>query len=282
MDQLNLIGRYYDAGVELLLLSTSFLGTRMNSYYTIKEIEQVVSEGVLPVMVVINRFFFDEDLKQLEHDLIALHAIGVQRIMFSDFAVFELIEQLQLDFYTVCSTDTTITSSNDVNTCLSYGISEVVLARELTINEILVIADKSDGRIGLNAFGFPMMSISRKKHLKHYLDFIGRPVPDTYPIRIQEKNRNESYLLFENSAGNTLLNGKIATVLADTELLEPSRISWYFDTLGLDAEMVLQVVASVKRGEPYARQEDICLAYGQTLSRGLLDTPTNMGKDGRL
>ena len=63
----------------------------------------------------------------------------------------------------ILETDTTLTSVNDINVYLANGISSVILARELSLDEMVEIGKQVIAPVSINFFGHQLMSTSRSQ-----------------------------------------------------------------------------------------------------------------------
>ncbi len=278
LDKSEQLEEYQRHKVNIVMMSTRFLGTRMNNYYTIDEMIAVNGRNLLPVMVVINRFFYEPEMDELKAQLIQLYEGGIQRILCSDLGVLDLIQSLDLPFYVVLQTDTTMTSLQDINTMLSSGCHEVIAARELSEPELLTMVDHVKGMLGISFFGFPLMSSSRKQHVLNYFKEVDLPVSFDYPIEAIEQTRKDPFLIFEDDHGNAVFNGTVVSHLLNADAYRKANVVLYFDTLGLRTEDVLWCVRAVVDGMASSLILDEMASRGIAVSRGLLDDATVTGK----
>lgn len=270
---------YRQSGVDYVMMSTAFLGTRIKKAYTIDEIDYVVNELQLDVIVVLNRFYFEADLGELENILIELDKRGVRRLLFSDFAVLNLVQRNKLSFYCICQTDTTMTSSRDIQQMFTYGAHECVIARELTLDESCYILDHTEGNIGIHFFGYPLMSSSRKHHLQNYFNFVKKPIDFSEAVWLKEQNRKEYYLSVEDQHGNSMYYGHVVSPYRDIERLNRANVTLYYDTIGLDTMDVLCFLSMIVHHESTSVIEETMAKRYITIERGLLDQASVLRKD---
>lgn len=89
--------------------------------------------------VTMNTLVFDHELRDLERALVAIDRAGADAIIVQDLGVAELARRLCPDLPLHASTQMTCTDAASVRFARSLGCSRVVVARELSIEEIAAI-----------------------------------------------------------------------------------------------------------------------------------------------
>ncbi len=87
-------------------------------------------------LAVLNILIFPGELAEVERELIALDAAGVDAVMVQDLGLAKLAQQLGLRMEVHASTQMTVTSPEGVRFITGLGIKRVVLARELALREL--------------------------------------------------------------------------------------------------------------------------------------------------
>lgn len=168
------------------------------------------------VYVTLNVFPHNEDLEGLEEYLIDLYEIGADAIIVSDPGIImtakEVVPNLELHLST---------QSNNVNwrSCTFWhkmGVKRIVLARELSLEEIKEIREKTPDTLELEVFihGSMCMSYSGRCLLSNYMT--GRDAnrgecaqPCRYKYHlVEEKREGEYYPIYEDEKGTYIMNSK--------------------------------------------------------------------------
>lgn len=251
---LSQVDNYLSSNVDAVTMGTFFGATRQTSVYSLEEIIEVNQE--IPVIACYNRFYFEHEISQLEHELKALYEGGIDRIVCGDFAVLQIIYELDLDFDVTLDTDTTMTNGKEISLMHQAGAKEVVVGRELTLDERLSIAKEVKGDLGMHVFGYQLMSFSRRKHLSQYAALEKIEI-DTHEIHwIKETKRDERYMIFEDEYGTHTYAPEIISVLhAFNKIKEAGYKHLYFDVIGLEIEDVLFVIRNLDLVEDYTEFE---------------------------
>ncbi|MCT8976916.1 U32 family peptidase [Clostridium sp. CX1] len=181
------------------------------------------------VFVTINVFPHNEDLEGLEDYLINLHKIGVDAIIVSDPGIVmtarEVVPELELHLST---------QANNVNWKSAIfwhkqGIKRIVLARELSLQEIKELKEKIPESCEIEAFvhGSMCMAYSGRCVISNYMTGrdsnrgqCAQPCRYKYYL-VEEKRPGEYFPVFEDEKGAYILNSKdLCTIEHIPELVE--------------------------------------------------------------
>lgn len=92
--------------------------------------------------IVFNRLWMEEELPEMEAKLKQIQSWNPDGIVYMDPAVFMLAKVLGIQDRLIYAPDTLTTNSQDIQLMLDMGVGRVVLAAEITLEEILQIAEK--------------------------------------------------------------------------------------------------------------------------------------------
>jgi U32 family peptidase len=276
---MNQVDNYIKNGVDAVIMGTYFSGTRQPEVFDIEEMLEVNEK--IDVIANFNRFYFEPEMSQVAHEIKALYEGGIDWVICGDFGILQVIHELNLDMNVIFSTDTTMTNIEEISILLENGASEVVVGRELTLEERLALAKGIKKPLGMSFFGYQLMSFSRRKHLTQYKELVDAPI-DTLGINyIKESNRDDFYMIIEDTYGShTFAPGVFSAIHAAKEIKDAGYTSLYFEVLGMDIEDVLFVVRSLDIVEDFVEFENIVKeTLDQDLTHGLLYKETEMHKE---
>ncbi len=112
------------------------------------------------VYVTVNTLVLDDETDELCEYLKFLSQIGVNAIIVQDLGVLELARRFVPNLPVHASTQMTISNSRGVNILKKYGVKRVVLARELSVDEIEEISKNTDSELEVFAHGALCMCYS--------------------------------------------------------------------------------------------------------------------------
>lgn len=133
------------------------------SNFTLDDIREGVEfahEHGAKVYVTTNIIAHNENLRGLDEYLTALDSIGVDAIICADPFIISTAKNLNLNMEIHISTQQSITNSEAVNFWYDFGAHRVVLARELSIDEIAKIRQKTKADLEVFIHGGMCVSYS--------------------------------------------------------------------------------------------------------------------------
>ena len=180
-----------------------------------------LTEGVIyahargrKVYLTMNTLPTNEEADRLPDAIRSAAAAGVDAFIVADLGVLEACKQFAPDIDVHMSTQTGITNWAAARAAYNLGARRVVLARELTLQDIATIRDKTPPELEIEAFvhGAMCMSVSGRCLLSNYLT--GRDSnrgqcaqPCRWKYYLSEETRpGQLYEIGENEDGSYILN----------------------------------------------------------------------------
>jgi len=141
------------------------------SNFTIPMLQELVEfahERNKKIYVTTNIVFHDEDVVGLDDYLLDLEKIGVDAIICSSFSIIERAKQLtNLEIH--LSTQFSVTNSELADYFFEEGIQRVVLARELSLDEIRLVQEQTKVDLEVFIHGGMCVSYSGRCTLSNYM-----------------------------------------------------------------------------------------------------------------
>lgn len=166
------------------------------------------------IYVATNVFAHNADLEELEKYFKFLDGAGVDAVLISDLGIFTLAKSLTKNLQLHVSTQANVTNYRTANFFHEMGASRIVLARELTLEEILEIKKNCAAELEIFVHGAMCISYSGRCYLSHYLTGRdGNKGACTHSCRwkyslMEEKRPNEFFDVDEDSRGAYIMNSK--------------------------------------------------------------------------
>jgi putative protease len=207
-------------GADAVYLGGEAFGLRKASKnFTLEDIEKAVEfahERDRKVYVTLNIVPHDEDLKGLDEYVKSLNDIGIDAVIVSDPGIFNIVRSVAKDLPIHLSTQASVTNFETIMFWYNLGIKRIVLARELTLDEIRAISKKAPNDLELETFvhGAMCMSYSGRCLLSSYMT--GRDAnrgdcaqPCRYKYNVvEEKRPGEYFPIEEHEEGTFIFNSK--------------------------------------------------------------------------
>jgi len=166
--------------------------------------------------VTMNIFPHNRDFEGMEDYVKYLRRIGVDAIILSDPGVLDLVKNTAPDMEIHLSTQANNTNWMSASFWYRQGVHRIILARELSLEEIKETISKSPADLEFEAFvhGAMCISYSGRCYLSHYLT--GRDANRgacTQPCRwkyylMEEKRPGEYMPVFEDDRGTYIMNSR--------------------------------------------------------------------------
>ena len=185
------------------------------------------------VYVTANIFAHNPDFEGMADYFKAVEAIGVDALIISDLGVFSVAKEAVPNMEIHVSTQAGIVNYVTANEFYNMGAKRVVLARELSLEEIAEIRAKTPKDLEIECFvhGAMCVSFSGRCLLSQYLvnrdanrGECAQPCRWGYHL-MEEKRTNEFYPVFEDEKGTYILNAKDMCMLNHIDKLAEAGVN---------------------------------------------------------
>ena len=207
-------------GADAVYLGGEAFGLRTASKnFTLDEIKEGVdfahSRGK-KIYVTMNIVPHNEDLVGLEDYVLELYNSGIDAVIVSDPGVFSIIKKTTPDLPIHLSTQASVTNYETIMFWYELGIRRIVLARELSLDEIREIVERAPKDLEIETFvhGAMCISYSGRCLLSNYM--VGRDANMgdcaqacrwKYNL-VEEKRPGEYFPIYEEEDGTFIFNSK--------------------------------------------------------------------------
>ena len=158
------------------------------------------------LFISINKNLFNNELDDIKLILIELSKLPIKGILYYDLGLLNLVLENKIDIDLIWHQTHMVTNYNTCNYYYDKGVKYGFLANEITLEEILEIKEKTNMKLMVEVFGYPIMSHSRRSLLSNYFKSIKKEKENrTYHLEDRENN----YLLKETENGASILYGKL-------------------------------------------------------------------------
>jgi putative protease len=243
--------------VKNIIVTSIEFGDRANKFFSLDEIENVISKTNMydiNVYLNMNVMVHEFELADLDNYLSKVQNLDLKGIYFNDLAILELSKKYNLLNKMIYNPDTLMTNSRDINYYLDYGIKSVVISKELTLDEILLIQNNIPNKLDLVIHGRLSMSYSRRMYIKNYLKHINNnyDYSKSNKLTLIEATRDKKMPIMENRHGSSLFTDY--TLCSFDELLQLNKLNRLIvDDIFLDFE---EVEYSVKQYNKVLNNDD--------------------------
>ena len=152
-----------EAGADAVYFGLRHFSARAKVGFTLAELPAAMqalhSRGVKGY-VTVNTLVFDHELPEAVRALAAIAQAGADAIIVQDVAIAQLASQVAPDLDVHGSTQMSITSAEGIRLAQAFGVRRVVLARELSLDEVRAIRSQTDCELEMFVHGALCVSYS--------------------------------------------------------------------------------------------------------------------------
>ncbi len=274
-----------------ILVGEKKFSCRMPAYFTRTELVKINHQchiNGIKCYLNLNRFINEADLFQLREYLEWIATVNFDGIYFNDLAVKTIADASKLKCELIYAPEATLTNSQDIRLFTTLGIDRGLLAKELTLEEILAIAKALPGKVELFGFGHLAMSYSKRPLVSNYLKHIQGDVSVSKKrtLTLKEEKRPYFYPVLEESEASSVFTAAIMNCFLEIPALKKSGLAAiHLDGLFLSDEIIVEVLAHYRSIETieqaqYHYQSFLSAHTDLSLDNGYFDKKTNLTKEG--
>lgn len=223
-----------DIGADAFVIGEQKFGLRLPGEFNREDMTKAVTiahNNNKKVYAAVNGLFHNYHLAASEDYIQFLHEIRVDRIIFGDPAVVMYVKQQSKPIPLHWDAETLVTNYFQCNYWGKKGATRAVLARELSLEEILNIKAHADVEIEVQVHGMTCMFQSKRMLLGNYYTFQDRQMKiqrsdNQNDLLLYDEERENKYPVFEDYNGTHIMSPNDICLI---EELEP------FFEAGIDA-----------------------------------------------
>lgn len=223
-------------GADAVYLASTRFGLRtFAGNFDLEELKWAVDyahENKVKVYVTVNIIPHESDLEDLPEYIKYLDKIGVDAVICADLGVIAMVRRIAPKLAVHVSTQANITNTEAAKVFVDMGVKRLILAREMTLEEIKTMREKIGNEIELEAFchGAMCISYSGRCLLSNFLT--GRDANRgacvqacRWEYAIREVSRDQAYPIEEDSHGTYILNSKDMCMIEYLDKMQEAGIS---------------------------------------------------------
>ena len=223
-------------GADAVYLASTRFGLRtFAGNFDLEELKWAVEyahERNVKVYVTVNIIPHESDLSDLPEYIKYLEEIKVDAVICADLGVISIARRVAPNLDVHVSTQANITNSESAMVYVNMGVKRLILAREMTLEEIKEFRSKIPSDIEIEAFGHGAMCISYSGRCLLSNFFTGRDANRgacvqacRWNYEIREINKEQYYPIEEDSHGTYILNSKDMCMISHLDKMRDAGIS---------------------------------------------------------
>lgn len=227
------------------------------------------------IYIEINGYQEESELGAMRAWVATLSKLPVKGFYFADPAILMILNDLAYVGERIYAPETILTNLPDVKTLLGV-VDRIVLARELTLDEILSITSQCPGKVEMFGLGHWLMSVSKRPQVRNYLKAIDRDIyiMNRTDLRLRELKRPMYYPILEEKDTTSMFSSDILFPLEEIERIEEASCAGiHCDQLFIPDEDFIRLVKALR---DHRHPE---LTSELPLSKGYFYRKTNLTKE---
>lgn len=240
------------AGADAFVLGEQQFGLRLAGEFNVAQVEEataIIHEAGKKVYVAVNAIFHNDRLEALEAYLKEMQRIGVDALLFGDPAVVMAVRELEITIPLHWSPETIATNWFQVNYWGERGSKRAVVARELSLDEVLEIKENTEHEIEVQVHGMTCMFQSKRSLLGNYFLYRDEVMEienrkENKHMFLHDKERKNKYPIYEDLNGTHIFSPNDMCVIDElTDLFEAGIDSLKIDGVLHSFDYVVKVTS---------------------------------------
>lgn len=239
-----------EAGADAFLIGEQKFGLRLAGEFNqgaVKKVTELAHSKGKKVYVAMNAIFHNEAVESLNDYLTFLNEAKVDAVVFGDPAVLMAARESAPTMKLHWNSETTATNWYHCNYWGRKGATRAVLAREISMEEIIEIKEHAELQIEVQVHGMTCMFQSKRSLLGNYFLYQGKAME--IENRKQQKNmflhdeeRNNKYPIFEDTNGTHIMSPNDVCIIDELqEMVEAGIDSFKVDGILKDSDYIVAV-----------------------------------------
>jgi U32 family peptidase len=203
-----------DAGADAFVIGEQKFGLRLAGDFTVAQVEEatkLIHAAGKKVYVAVNALFHNDRLDALDEYLKEMQRIGVDALLFGDPAVVVAVRELGITIPLHWSPETIATNWFQVNYWGERGSKRAVLARELSVDEVIEIKENTKHEIEVQVHGMTCMFQSKRSLLGNYFLYRDEAMEienrkENKDMFLHDKERKNKYPIYEDMNGTHIFS----------------------------------------------------------------------------
>ncbi|MGE7978736.1 peptidase U32 family protein [Psychrobacillus sp. NPDC093200] len=238
------------AGADAFLVGEQYFGLRLAGEFSVEEIAEatkLVREHDKKIYVAMNGIFHNDKVDELGPYMQKMQEIGVDAIVFGDPAVIIAKREAKVTIPLHWNTEQTATNFFTANYWGKRGATRAVLARELSLEEVIEIKENAEVEIEAQVHGMTCMFQSKRSLIGNYFLFQDKAMEvenrsQNNNMFLHDKERSNKYPIYEDQNGTHIFSPNDICMIDELdEFLDAEVDSLKIDGIFHEASYVTEV-----------------------------------------
>ncbi len=203
-----------EAGADIFIIGNTKFANRLASSFSLEEIAEankVIKSLDKEIYLNLNLIIHNDDLKMVEDFLSFTKSLNIDGIIFGDLGVYQMAKKLGIIAKLIYNPETLNTNYYDAVFWERKQIKGLTISKEITLEDIKEIAEKSNIEISLVGHGYLNMFHSKRPLIENFFKYTNKEYEEyinNRNLRLVEEIRDESYPIFQDEHGTHIFRAK--------------------------------------------------------------------------
>ncbi len=254
------------AGADAFLIGEQQFGLRLAGEFNIEQVAsatKLIHDAGKKVYVAMNAIYHNDRVDSLAPYMQKMAEIGVDAIVFGDPAVVIAKREAGVELPLHWNPETIATNWFQANYWGKKGATRAVLARELSMDEVIEIKENAEVEIEVQVHGMTCMFQSKRPLLGHYFMYEGKAMEvekrkNARNMFLHDKERNSKYPIYEDLNGTHIYSPNDMCIIDELdELFEAEVDAFKIEGVLHSEEYVVTVTKMYRKAiDAYAQSPD--------------------------
>ena len=148
--------------VDGIILSLKDYSIGSNVYYDLDEIKEILKNTKKEIFINMNNNIMNNEIEELKTILKELDKLNIKGIFFYDIAILQLKRELKLNIDLIWNQTHMVNNYKTCDYYYSKGVKYALLGKEITLEEILEIINKSKITSMVEVVSIPNIAFSKR------------------------------------------------------------------------------------------------------------------------
>lgn len=241
-----------DNGADIFIIGNEQYANRLVYSFSTIEISEaniLIKSLNKEIYINLNLIIHNKDLEKVKEFLDFVKELNVDGVIFGDLAVYQLAKKIGLTDKLIYSPETLNTNYYDPVYWSNKGILGLTISKEITLEDISIIAKNSDIEISLIGHGHLNMFHSRRPLIENFFKYTNSEYEKYYEnrkLRLVEEIRDESYPIFQDSHGTHIFREKSLESFFEVNDLNEMLQVFIIDGIFKDIDYLVKILKNYK------------------------------------
>lgn len=242
-----------ECGADIFILGNDQYANRLvHSFSTIEmtDASKLIKSLNKEIYINLNLIVHNKDLNKVSEFLDFVSELDVDGIIFGDLGVYQLAKRKNIENKLIYNPETLNTNYYDPLFWHNKGIKGLTISKEVTLEDINIISEKSEIEISLIGHGHLNMFHSRRPLIENFFMYTNSEY-DEYienrKLRIVEEIRDESYPIFQDLHGTHIFREKSLESYKEVNIFKKIIQVFIIDGIFKDTNYLVETTKNYKQ-----------------------------------